>query len=116
MTGAAWTTGWARWWGAGWATAWWAIGWVTAWWATGWATAWWATGWAMAWTAWWAGTTWLCPLWATVARPAWARWELVEVRAPPLLTDWWEVTAGAALARPSRAKHTKAFIFVLLVS
>ena len=33
---------------------------------------------------------------------------LVDVRAPPLLTDWWEVTAGAALARPSRAKHTKA--------
>ena len=61
-----------------------------------------------------------------MAAPAWARWELflrktiksvnkrrqsiylVEVRAPPLLTDWWEVTAGAALARPSRAKHTKA--------
>ena len=62
-----------------------------------------------------------------MAAPAWARWELVlkkivntvdkkaaiiknlvDVRAPPLLTDWWEVTAGAALARPSRAKHTKA--------
>ena len=63
-----------------------------------------------------------------MAAPAWARWELVlkkivntvdkkaaifrylvDVRAPPLLTDWWEVTAGAALARPSRAKHTKAW-------
>ena len=62
-----------------------------------------------------------------MAAPAWARWELVlkkivntvdkeaaiirylvDVRAPPLLTDWWEVTAGDALARPSRAKHTKA--------
>ena len=34
---------------------------------------------------------------------------LVDVRAPALFTDWWEVTAGAALAKPSRAKHTKAW-------